>query len=149
MSFKIHTYAASLVILEDRIKSFQSALTDLSEGAKNDAKSTAGDKHETAMAMMQIEREKISKQLSELLDQKETLQRLEQQGPSAVAAVGSLLHTNRGYLYLTIPLGRVVVENEPVMVISAQSPLGVKLIGLPSKATAEINGTSYRIEEIL
>jgi hypothetical protein len=50
--------SSTILFLENHLK-------DLSSGAQNDSKSSAGDKHETARAMMQIEQEKVGKQLKE------------------------------------------------------------------------------------
>ena len=37
--------------------------TDASDGKSNDAKSSAGDKHEVGVAMVQLEQEKLGKQV--------------------------------------------------------------------------------------
>jgi hypothetical protein len=50
---KAEVHHACCKILAERIQSLRQQLHELVEGAKNDSKSTAGDKHETARAMMQ------------------------------------------------------------------------------------------------
>ena len=42
---------------EDRIDAFRDMIAALTEDASNDAKGSAGDKHETALSMMQLEQE--------------------------------------------------------------------------------------------
>ncbi len=148
LSFKAQVHSACIAQIGERIRNFHETLADLSDGAKNDAKSTAGDKHETANAMMQLEREKISRQLLETLDQYAILQRLENHISSTKIGFGSLIKTNRGYIYLSIPMGKLLIDTETMMVISPKSPLGVKLIGLSQRNSAEINGTVYVVEEV-
>jgi hypothetical protein len=148
MTFKIKVHQACIQLLEERIKFLQATLNDLTAGAVNDAKSSAGDKHETGRAMMQLEHEKISRQLSDTLVQKSFLDQLKPEIPSAVVAAGSLVKTNNGYIYLSIALGKIVVGQEQVIVLSLQSPLGQKLAGRKANSSAEINGTHYLIKEV-
>ena len=68
---KIHQYYLQLV--QDRIDAFRDMIVDLTEDSKNDAKGSAGDKHETALSMMHIEQEKINHKLKEVLNQKAIL----------------------------------------------------------------------------
>ncbi|MEY4433193.1 MAG: hypothetical protein RLZZ44_1327, partial [Bacteroidota bacterium] len=71
---KIHTHYLQLV--QDRIDFFQDMIVALTEDSKNDAKGSAGDKHETALSMMHIEQEKINHKLAEVLDQKAVLDKI-------------------------------------------------------------------------
>ena len=57
---KIHTHC--LHLLDNKIAELQKILRSLGESAANDTKSSAGDKHETARAMIHIEQETITKQ---------------------------------------------------------------------------------------
>lgn len=52
---KIHQYYQQLV--QDREDAFRDMIVALTEDSKNDAKGSAGDKHETALSMMHIEQE--------------------------------------------------------------------------------------------
>ena len=46
-------------MLQDRIDVFQDMISGLTIDAQNDAKGSAGDKHETALSMMHLEQEKF------------------------------------------------------------------------------------------
>lgn len=48
----IHLYSE---LLQQKIDTYQEQIRSLSEDAQNDAKSSSGDKHETALSMMHIE----------------------------------------------------------------------------------------------
>ena len=61
---------------------------------------------------------------------------------------GSLIKTNKGYLFLSIALGKIIIDGIDVIILSPQSPLGIKLIGLQSQSSVEINKIVYMIEEV-
>ncbi len=149
MLFKVKIYNACIQQLHEKIAYLQAALNDLTQGSENDSKSSAGDKHETSRAMMQIEHEKISRQLSDALLQKTTIEQIDIAKQSPVVETGSLLKTNKGHLFMIAALGKINVDGTEVITLSMQSPLGQKLAGLRTGNTAEINGTQYIIEEVL
>ena len=45
---------------EDRIDAFRDMIAEFTTDAANDAKGSAGDKHETALSMMHLEQEKLN-----------------------------------------------------------------------------------------
>jgi len=149
MQLKQSVYTTCLQLLNNKITTLQNTLHELGEGAINDGKSSAGDKHETARAMMQLEQEKISKQLDEVLAQKTALQKIDVTISTEQITKGSLIKTNKGYLFLSIALGKINVEGVDVIILSPQSPLGLKLMGLQVKSSVAINSTVYIIEEVL
>src|SRR6185437_16534394 len=104
MQLKEKIHAACLDVLNKKVQTLQSTLQELGEGALSDGKSSTGDKHETARAMMQLEQEKISKQLDELLAQKTILQKIDAALKSTQITKGSLVKTNKGYLFLSVAL---------------------------------------------
>lgn len=147
MTFKEKVYAHCVALLDDKINSLQKIVAELEEGSENDSKSSVGDKHETARAMMQLEQEKISTQLKELFTQRAELEKLAFVSGAEIKK-GSLVKTNRGYMFFAISLGKINVEREHVMVLSLQSPVGSKLAGLKVGDSAELYGVYYRAEEI-
>jgi hypothetical protein len=121
----------------------------LTEDSKNDAKGSAGDKHETALSMMHIEQEKLNTKLREVLAQKVILDKIDAANVSKNIIVGSLIRANGIYLYLSVALPKINVEEVSIIALSPQSPLGNKLLGNEVGFTFEINSTKYLIEEIL
>lgn len=151
MTFKQKVYMYCLDILNNKIRELQNTLQDLSASAASDTKSSAGDKHETARAMIQIEQENIRKQLDLILEQKAFLEKIVPDlYEKAMAAVrpGGLVKTNKGYLFVSVALGKIVVDGKTITAISPKSPLGSKLLGLRVNDTAEINSASYIIQEV-
>jgi hypothetical protein len=143
---KIHQYYLQLV--QDRIDVFRDMIVALTEDSKNDAKGSAGDKHETALSMMHIEQEKLNRKLREVLDQKVVLDKIDAATITKNIIVGSLIRANGFYLYLSVALPKITVDEISIIALSPQSPLGNKLLGNEVGFTFEINSTKYLIEEI-
>jgi hypothetical protein len=143
---KIHQYYLQLV--QDRIDVFKDMIVALTEDSKNDAKGSAGDKHETALSMMHIEQEKLNTKLREVLNQKAVLDKIDAANVSKNIIVGSLIRANGIYLYLSVALPKINVDDVSIIALSPQSPLGNKLLGNEVGFTFEINSTKYLIEEI-
>ena len=58
--------------LEERMQAAWGAMQAAQASANEESKSSAGDKHETALSMMHIEQEKLTNKLKEAITQKAT-----------------------------------------------------------------------------
>ncbi len=143
---KIHQHYQQQV--QDKIDAFRDMITALTEDSKNDAKGSAGDKHETALSMMHIEQEKLNTKIAEYLDQKAILDKIDSSIISKKIALGSLAQANGMLLFVSTALPKISVENKTIFAVSPQSPLGSKLMGNEMGFEFEINGTKYMIEEV-
>lgn len=123
-------------------------LANATESANNETKSSAGDKHETARTMMQLEQEKLGHQLKELQGQKSELEKIDISKPSTQIAKGTLIQSDKGFLFLSIGLGKISVEEKNVFAVSPQSPIGIKLLGKKENDVVEMNGVKYKIEKL-
>ncbi len=148
MTLKQKIYDHFLQRINEQVAMLQQVLDDLKESGSNETKSTAGDKHETALAMLQIEQANNRSQLQEVLDKKAKLEKLDPTLSAPVVVNGSLVKTNRGYLFLSVALGKAVIDDTTVISLSPQSPLGQKLMGLKAGEEAGINNAVYIIEHI-
>jgi transcription elongation GreA/GreB family factor len=148
MTLKQKIYNHYLQLINNKVHLLQQVLADLKESGSNETKSTAGDKHETALAMLQIEQANTRAQLQEVINQKDALEKINPAVTAIKIVNGSLVKTNRGYLFLSVALGKAVVEGITVIALSPQSPLGIKLMGLTIGNVAEVNGNKYVIEGI-
>ncbi len=135
-------------MINDRVQLLLQVLADLKESGANETKSTAGDKHETALAMLQIEQANVRGQLKEALQQKAVLEKINPVLSPPVIVNGSLVKTNRGYLFLSVAMGKAIVEGIAVTALSQQSPLGKQLMQLSKGQTATVNNNHYVIESI-
>jgi hypothetical protein len=147
-TFKEKTHHYYLQLVQDRIDVFRDMIAALTEDSKNDAKGSAGNKHETALSMMHIEQEKLNYKLSEVLAQKAILDKIDPLKVVDTIALGSLVKANGIFLYLSVALPKISVDGINVIALSPQSPLGSKLMGNKVGFTFEINGTRYLIESI-
>ena len=149
MTFKQKIHHHYLQLVQDRIDVFKDMILGLTEDSKNDAKGSAGDKHETALSMMHIEQEKLNHKLKEVLVQKAILEKIDSTTIAKTIIVGSLVKANGIYLYLCAALPKIAIEGTNVIALSPQSPLGNKLMGNKVGFSFEINTTNYIIQEIL
>lgn len=113
----------------------------------SETKSSAGDKHETGRAMLQLEMEKAGQQLAEVQKMKFTLEKVNVQNNSKIAALGSLIKTSKFNYFLAISLGRLSVEGKEYFVVSLDSPIGRQLLG--KQPGAQIPFNDSKIIEIL
>jgi transcription elongation GreA/GreB family factor len=148
MQLKQKIYDHYLQVLDEKIASLQKVLADLKESGSNETKSTAGDKHETALAMLQIEQANVRKQLQELLEQKAVIQKINPALTTVSVVIGSLVNTSKGYLFISVALGKALIDGNAVIALSPKSPLGKKLMGLKMGDVAEISNSRYVIESI-
>jgi len=148
MTLKEKIYTHYLRLINNKVLLLQQALADLKESGANETKSTAGDKHETALAMLQIEQANKRGQLKEMQLLKIALEKINPDIKATVILNGSLVKTNKGYLFVSIALGKALIEGVPVIALSPQSPLGKQLMGLRVGDTAIMNITRYLIESI-
>ena len=143
---KVH--ARYLQLVSDRIDAFRDMISALSEDAQNDAKSSAGDKHETALSMMHLEQEKLNAKLTECLDQKAVLDKIDPMQGNDKAVLGSLVVANGIYFYLSQDLPKIIVDDISILALSPQSPLGSLMVGKTVGDSVQVNSTTYDIERI-
>ncbi len=146
--FKQHVYGHFKKMITDRVDGLQQKLEDVISMTQNETKSSAGDKYETARAMLQIEQNLIRGQLAEAITQKAIFDKLSATATSRQITNGSLINTSKGYLYLSIALGKAIIGQHKVIALSAQSPLGSKLLGHSLGDTVTFNGAEYFIKTI-
>ena len=149
MTFKQKTHQYYKQLVQDREDAFRDMIVALTEDSKNDAKGSAGDKHETALSMMHIEQEKLNHKLKEVLAQKAVLDKIDSTTIAKTIIVGSLVKANGIYLYLSAALPKIAVDGINVIALSPQSPLGNKLMGNEVGFEFEINTTKFKIESVL
>lgn len=136
-------------LLQDKIDVFRDMITALTEDAQNDAKGSAGDKHETALSMMHIEQEKLNHKLKEILAQKAIIDKIDASANHTKIALGSLVQANGMLLFISAALPKITVDDKSIIAVSPQSPLGSKLMGNEVGFSFEINTTKYEIQNIL
>jgi transcription elongation GreA/GreB family factor len=135
------------LLVQDRIDAFADMIAALAEESRNDAKSSAGDKHETSLSMMQLEQEKLSAKLAEFLTQKSILEKISDK-PSEVMAFGSIARVNGMVLFLSAALPKITLAEVSVLAVSPTAPLASALQGRVVGDELIFNGVPYRVEAI-
>lgn len=148
MSFKQQILQRYKEMLQDRIDVFQDMISGLTIDAQNDAKGSAGDKHETALSMMHLEQEKLNYKLKEILEQKSILDKIDGSQTHKKVALGSLVQANGMLLFISTALPKLIIDDKTIFALSPQSPLGSKLLGNEVGFLTEVNGKKYTIENI-
>ena len=122
------------------INSNQSALT-------SETKSSAGDKHETGRAMLQLEIEKTSQQLDGIHDMRLILSKIRIDDISEIIKLGSVVITNRGNYFLAISAGEINILGIKYFAVSTASPIGKLLLGKSVGDAFDFNH-QYVIQEV-
>ena len=123
-------------------------ISDLAQDAQNDAKGSAGDKHETALSMMHLEQEKLNQKLAEIIAQKNVVDKIDTDAIHSKVALGSLVQTNEMLFYISAALPKIQLENKTIIAVSPLSPLGSQLMGKSLGDEVEINKNRFQIKSI-
>lgn len=148
MTLKQRIHQQYSLLLQDKIDVFRDMIAALTEDSKNDAKGSAGDKHETALSMMHIEQEKLNRKLQEFLEQKEILDKIDATQNHQKIALGSIVKANEMWLFVSTALPKITIEEKTIIAVSAQSPLGSNLIGKEVGFSFEILASTYVVESV-
>ena len=137
---KVVVHASTLIALSNKIASLQEILDDTYKSTLDDSKSSAGDKHETSIAMVQLEQEKLTNQLNELLKQQRILLSINPTSRHQLIQLGSLVETKQAWYYFSIGIGLITVEKTAIFAINPDSPLGRLLLKKKAGESVTFNG---------
>ncbi len=128
MTAKQKLYNKCVQIVDEKIAIAEKLMKDAQESANNEEKSTAGDKFDTARSMSQIERNMYAKQLTEAGFLKKALINLSYKNAAESVEAGSLVSTHSEEFFISIGLGKLIVNKKEYLVISPISPIGQLLL---------------------
>ena len=149
LDLKVRVFNACHELLELKIQTANIALKDLEDTATAETKSSAGDKFETAREMMQQELARNQRLLNDALTTKALLSKIDPCQVHTKGQLGSLIKTDTHLFFLGIGLGPVDVGDLKVMVLSLQSPIGMKLNGCLTGDQIQHLHQVYTIKQIL
>ena len=133
-------YQSTLEALNNKINDLRLILQESYPSMFDDSKSSAGDKHETALAMAQLEQEKLTKQLNILLLQEASMKVIDPTLKHQKITMGSLVETNKGWYYFSISLGQLICQNNAFFALSLEAPLGQIMRGKVAGEQVTFNG---------
>jgi transcription elongation GreA/GreB family factor len=134
--------------LQERIKSLELILKDSLAAASEDTKSSAGDKHETAVAMAQLEQEKLSKQIKEYVALQQILQHIDPNQVHYKIELGSLVETNNGWYYFSVGLGAITFKGINVFFLTLQAPIGQLMLGKKAGESVVFRGATTEVYSV-
>ena len=131
--------------MTDRLNSVQFQIRQLEDALTSETKSSAGDKHETGRAMIQLEREKLGRQLAELERTQQVLFKVPQNPSNDWIGIGNLVVTDTSMYYIAISAGELKEEGQSVYCISAATPIGQLVNGKSVGQCFYFNGKTTHI----
>ena len=135
-------------LCQTKIKTIQFQIEEISKALTSETKSSAGDKHETGRAMLQLEREKLGNQLAEQQKVEDVLSRIQVDKTSETIGLGSLVYTSQANYFIAISAGQLTVDNCLFYAISALTPIGKLLLGKQIGDELVFNGKVIKIKQI-
>lgn len=135
-------------MVQENAKELKASIADFQEAANNETKSTAGDKHDTARSMAQIEVENLNHQLAKVLDSLSTLQKLDIKKTYSTVQLGALVETKTIPMFVSIPLGRVEMDGVNYFCLSTSAPISQLILGKKIGDSYELNGVENTIVNI-
>lgn len=148
MNIKEELYKQCVTYVDERLKTIENTISSNQKALASETKSSAGDKHETGRAMLQLEMEKAGQQLAAIQQMKVTLSKIDISRKSTLASLGALVETNLGTYFLGISSGQLAVAGTNYFAISVSSPIGKLLLGKKEGEQLFWNGKEINIQKI-
>ena len=131
-----------------RLQTVEEIISSNQKALESETKSSAGDKHETGRAMLQLEMEKASQQFFVVQQMKEVVAKIDVSTTSTKAHLGSLVFTDKATYFLSISAGQLIVKDHTYFAISVSSPIGKLFLGKEKGDAVSFNGNLIKILEI-
>ena len=148
MKIKEELYAQCVIYVNKRIQTVEEIISSNQKALQSETKSSAGDKHETGRAMLQLEMEKAGQQLSGITKMKEILSKISIDKNSKIAHLGSVVKTSKASFFLSISSGKIMVNNDVYFAISVSSPIGRILLGKTTGDVFIFNNIQQTINDV-
>ena len=111
----------------------QSHLASLQEALTSEAKSTAGDKHETGRAMIHQEMRQVNDTLQRSQSSLQEMIRMQKSSePPVRVASGVLVETTGPWVLVGLPFGKLNLDGALVLGVSSEAPLAKSWHGAKS-----------------
>ena len=132
------------ILIKDKTQLLKFELDSINKEKNNLKKSSAGDKFEISRALMQTEYDKIHNQLLILKNQLRAIKSISLSDKKKKVGVGSFIKTNKSFYFISIGLGKQIIDNNAINIISLSSPIG-KLLNNKKKGDKIVKKISKSI----
>lgn len=147
-SLKKELYQICSEYVENRADTVGEIIASNQKALQSETKSSAGDKHETGRAMLQLEMEKASQQLASIDQMKVVLGRINPEKISIAVQLGSVVMTTLGNYFLSIGMGKIELNKTIYYAVSTSSPIGKILLGAKVGSSLVFNTKEIQILDI-
>jgi transcription elongation GreA/GreB family factor len=137
------------VFVNRRLQTVENVISSNQRALQSETKSSAGDKHETGRAMLQLEMEKAGQQLAGIMQMKEILAKVDLVKTAKNVRLGSIIFTKKVNYFLSISAGQLVVADKIYFAVSVSSPIGKLLLGKQENEEITFNGMLYKVQKIV
>lgn len=135
--------------IANRRAKVEKIIAGIVESLGSETKSSAGDKHETGRAMLQIDREQAGEQLLEIQKIEESLAKVTTTIQTETVRLGSVVHTSTLQFYIAISAGVLKVDGQTFYAITPLAPIGKLLIGKRVGDIIRFRESEIKIHSIL
>ena len=149
IEIKQQLFNKCLDAIDSRFQTIQNTISEIQESLTSETKSSAGDKHETGRAMLQLEREKAGNQLAEINKIKVALSKIDVLKSLQTIGLGAVVFTTQVNYYIAISAGEFMVNNEKFYAISPNTPIGQLLMGKTTGDTVSFRTQNFKVESVL
>jgi transcription elongation GreA/GreB family factor len=149
MTLKEKLYRACEKFIETRHKNIENQINQVQAALLEETKSSAGDKHETGRAMLQLEQEKLGSQLLEAQRISAKLTRINLQLTSDKVTLGSIVYSSQVNYFIAISAGQIEINGVNFFAISPETPIGQLLLNKKADESVKFRGQNITLTKIL
>ncbi|MDT0558127.1 3-oxoacyl-ACP synthase [Ichthyenterobacterium sp. W332] len=149
LSIKQQLYNHCQALLNKRLETIRNTIFEIQKALESETKSSAGDKHETGRAMLQLEREKAGQQLAEVQKLQEILQKVDYKSKHKRVGLGSIVFTSKQHYFISISAGEFEIDNTNYFAISVVTPIAKELLGKTKGDTFSFRNSIFTVIKVL
>ncbi|MDC0377679.1 MAG: 3-oxoacyl-ACP synthase [Flavobacteriaceae bacterium] len=136
--------------INTKLKNYLKIDQELFKSLNEETKSSAGDKHETTRAMIQIEREKNSKRIKEIENSKKQLIVIKSvQLDNLKVSPGSIIFTSNNNYFISISSEIYSSDTNKIYCVSTNTPIAKSYLGKKIGDIVTFNNIESKIEKII
>ena len=136
--------------INTKLKNYLKIDQELFKSLNEETKSSAGDKHETTRAMIQIEREKNSKRIKEIENSKKQLIVIKSvQLDNLKVSPGSIIFTSNNNYFISISSKIYSSDTNKIYCVSTNTPIAKSYLGKKIGDIVIFNNIESKIEKII
>jgi hypothetical protein len=146
-TLKISLWTRAQETLVAHIKEVQYQLLELQEASDGEDKNSAGDKYEVGREIINQSRELLDKQLESYRRMQHQLKAVSMSDSDKVQE-GSLIKLPLGFIWVSVPLGKIEMDGVSYQLVSKDSPLIQALWELKVGESGVFRDKKIKVEEI-